>query len=245
MKDKRFYEVYKSLYRSYGPQGWWPVTPDGEITPRYTGGPGDDRGRFEVAVGAILTQNTAWVNASLAIERLNLLGAMSPRAIAEMTVESLAEAIRPAGYFRQKAARLRKLAIYFLSGAERSRRALLALEGIGPETADSILLYAWELPFFVVDAYTRRIFGRLGLVDPDADYECIRASFESNIPRRVKLYQEYHALIVEHGKRVCKKEPECKKCLLRKRCKVYLTGKLRSARERRSWRAALRGEEKA
>ncbi len=222
MKDRRFYEIYRLLYGFYGPQGWWPVTPHGEVVPRYTGGPVDSRGRFEVAVGAILTQNTAWSNAALAIERLNREGAMTPESIANMELENLAELIRPAGYFRQKAERLRILALHFLSGAGHSRDELLALKGVGPETADSILLYGWGEPFFVVDAYTRRMFGRIGLIEPDSSYEAIRASFEKNLPRKTKLYQEYHALIVEHGKRTCKKVPLCEKCLLKKLCNMYL-----------------------
>lgn len=214
MRDGRFMTIYRRLLRLYGPQGWWPVTPPGELAPRYTGGPADDRQRFEVAAGAILTQNTAWANASRAIESLNRLKALSPRAIDRMPLARLAVIIRSAGYYNQKAERLKTLASFFLSRARPTREALLALRGVGPETADSIMLYAFDEPYFVVDAYTRRLFGRLGLVNEMAPYEEIRLAFERNLPPRPGVYGEYHALVVEHGKRVCKKVPNCKKCLL-------------------------------
>ena len=220
--DGRFMRVYERLRREYGPRGWWPVTPPGGTAPRYTGGPRSDRQRFEVAAGAILTQNTAWRNASRAIESLNRLGAMSPEAIGRMDVEEIARAIRSAGYFNQKAKRLKTIAAYFRANLEGTRDGLLALDGVGPETADSIMLYAFNAPFFVIDAYTRRLFGRLALVDPEAPYDEIRDRFESNLPRRVSLYQEYHAVIVEHGKTICRKKPLCKKCLFKKWCLVYL-----------------------
>lgn len=214
MRDRRFMTVYRRLLRLYGPRGWWPVTPPGELAPRYTGGPASGRQRFEVAVGAVLTQNTAWANASRAIESLNRLEAMSPRAVDRLPLPRLAAAIRSAGYYNQKAERLKTLAAFFLAGTPPTREALLALRGVGPETADSIMLYAFDKPFFVVDAYTRRLFGRLGLVDETAPYEEIRLAFERNLQPRTGVYGEYHALIVEHGKRVCKKVPNCKKCLL-------------------------------
>jgi endonuclease-3 related protein len=229
MTDPRFKKIYERLRRAYGPRRWWPVTPPGGAVPRYTGGPRSPRQRFEVAVGAVLTQNTAWTNASRAIERLNLLGAMSPRAISDMEERSLAEAIRPAGYYNQKAKRLKILAAYFLSRRTRSRASLLELNGVGPETADSIVLYAWNEPVFVIDAYTRRIFGRLGLIPESAGYEEARKTFEENLPRRASLYREYHALIVEHGKRSCRTVPACKKCLLKPDCASYLTGSGRTS----------------
>jgi endonuclease III related protein len=227
--DRRFMEIYRVLRRAYGPRRWWPVTPDGETRPAYTGGPRTARQRFEVAAGAILTQNTAWSNASLAIESLNRLGALSPVRIAALDIKTIARAIRSAGYFNQKAKRLKIMAVYFLAldkarGAGATRGALLELHGVGPETADSIMLYAFGEPIFVVDAYTRRLFGRLGLVDPRAPYEEIRLTFERNVPRRADVRREYHALIVEHGKLVCKKEPLCENCLLKNACSRYLKG---------------------
>ncbi len=223
--DGRFLKVYELLRRAHGPRRWWPVTPPGETKPLYTGGPRSDLQRFEVAAGAILTQNTAWTNAARAIENLNRLGAISPGAIGRMDVQSLALAIRSAGYFNQKAKRLKTIAAHFRANRKMTREGLLALDGVGPETADSIMLYGFKAPFFVVDAYTRRLFGRLDLVDPSASYEEIRERFERNLPRRVFVYKEYHALIVEHGKLVCRKAPLCEKCLLKKLCLMYLERK--------------------
>ena len=216
MSDREdiFEEIYCKLLEAYGPQGWWPVTPPGGGEPRYTGGPGTEPQRFEVVVGALLTQNTAWRNASLAICNLNEAGLMAPAGIAFADRSRLARLIRAAGYFNQKAKRLRALARFFLEGNEVTREALLRLEGVGPETADSILLYGFGKAFFVVDAYTRRIFGRLGLVPKREPYELIRERFERALPRNVDIYNEYHALIVEHAKRFCRKRPHCSGCPL-------------------------------
>ncbi|MGD1047410.1 MAG: hypothetical protein ABR899_01505 [Candidatus Krumholzibacteriaceae bacterium] len=223
-------ECYRILRRAYGPQGWWPVTPRGGTRPAYTGGPRNARQRFEVAAGAILTQNTAWTSAARAIENLNRLGAMSAAGIDALEEGSLARAIRTAGYFNQKAKRLKTLAAFFLARTAVTREALLALNGVGPETADSIMLYAFDTPVFVVDAYTRRLFGRMGLVAPADSYEEIRRMFERNLPASVYVYKEYHALIVEHGKRVCAKAPLCEKCLLQRLCRLYLTGSKATAK---------------
>jgi endonuclease-3 related protein len=218
----RFMTAYELLRRAYGPQRWWPVTPPGETKPRYTGGPHTELQKFEVAAGAILTQNTAWSNASRAIESLNENRFMNPEALLGLDEKSLARLIRSAGYYHQKAKRLKILAAFFLTREIVTRRSLLALNGVGPETADSIMLYAFGEPHFVVDAYTRRIFGRLGLAHPDAPYEEVRRIFERNLPRRIHVYREYHALIVEHGKRVCNKVPLCEICLLKNLCNLYL-----------------------
>ncbi len=214
-----FVEIYETLHEEYGPQGWWPVAPPGEATPRYTGGPDDPVQRFEVAVGALLTQNTSWTNASRAIERLHEAGLLSPGGIDGTDERALAQVIRPAGYYNQKARRLKALARFFAGGAAVTREHLLAVEGVGPETADSILLYGFDEPVFVVDAYTRRIFSRLGLLEEGASYEEIRGLFEGALPRDVALYQEYHALVVEHAKRFCRKKPLCPECPLAARCR--------------------------
>jgi endonuclease-3 related protein len=232
-RDDRFIETYRMLLEAYGPQGWWPVTPAGETTPRYTGGPRSAAQRFEVAVGAILTQNTAWSNAERAIETLNRRGLMSPAALDSLSEKALARMIRSSGYYNQKAKRLKTLATFYRSRRKLTREALLALNGIGPETADSILLYACDVPSFVVDAYTRRVFGNLGLVRRNAAYEEIRLAVESAIPREIGVYKEYHALVVEHGKKTCKKRPICGKCLLKSLCRQYLfmrTGRVRQKR---------------
>jgi endonuclease-3 related protein len=220
--DGRFMKVYEILRRAHGPRRWWPVTPPGGAKPLYTGGPRNDLQRFEVAAGAVLTQNTAWANAARALENLNRLGAMGPDALERMDLRSIARAIRSAGYYNQKAKRLKTIAAYFRTNRRATREGLLALDGVGPETADSIMLYAFGARVFVVDAYTRRLFGRLALVDPSAPYEEIRERFERSLPRRVFVYKEYHALIVEHGKLVCRKAPLCEKCLLKNLCLMYL-----------------------
>ncbi len=210
--------IYELLLERYGPQRWWPVTPPGETRPAYTGGPKRKEQRFEVAVGAILTQNTAWNNAASAIEALNREGLMNPGGLSGLEEKRLARIIRPAGYFNQKAGRLKRLALFFEKSKRITRDSLLELNGIGPETADSILLYAFGRPHFVVDAYTRRMFERIGLIDERDSYERIRSAFEDNLPQRPKLFQEYHALIVEHGKEICRKKTLCRQCCLLRRC---------------------------
>jgi endonuclease-3 related protein len=213
-------EIYEGLLAAYGPQGWWPVTPEGECEPGYSGGPRNALQRFEVAFGAILTQNTAWSNASRAIENLNRNSLMSPERIRAVALQKLAETIRSAGYFNQKAERLKLLVSNLPANRPPTRETLLAVKGIGPETADSILLYGYDRLHFVVDAYTRRIFSRVGLVTGDEPYEEISAVFEGGLPRSVEVYQEYHALIVEHGKRRClRSRPLCRSCCISRFCR--------------------------
>ena len=216
-----FIEIYEKLLAEYGPRGWWPVTPPGERRPRYSGGPRSEAQRFEVAAGALLTQNTAWKNASRAIERLNEAALLSPEGIAGTDERALADLIRPSGYFNQKAGRLKRLARFFLNETEVTREGLLGIRGVGPETADSIMLYGFGKPLFVVDAYTRRILSRLGLVDGKAPYEEIRGILEGALPRDAALYQEYHALLVEHAKRFCRKSPLCDDCPIAAWCRAF------------------------
>lgn len=203
--------VYDALYAAYGPQRWWPAD-----TP------------FEVMVGAILTQNTAWANVERALARLREHGALEASAILALSTQDLAEALRPSGYFNVKARRLSAFCAFFLeaggldalAGLETQalRRALLEVKGVGPETADDILLYALERPVFVVDAYTRRLFTRLGLLEGDESYEAIRQGFEQALGPDVPLLNEYHALIVRHAKDVCKTRARCAGCVLRLEC---------------------------
>ena len=210
---ERLARMYTRLFAAYGPQGWWP---------------GDTP--FEVAVGAVLTQNTAWVNVEKAIRNLKKAGALSFRGMKRLSERRLARLIRPSGYFNQKARKLRALLAWLearggASGSVRRalagplaevRASLLAVHGIGPETADSILLYAGGRPVFVIDAYTRRALARHGLPRAiSADYEELRARFESSLPRRVPLYNEFHALFVRVGKERCAaREPRCPQCPL-------------------------------
>jgi endonuclease-3 related protein len=210
--------IYHTLLRAYGPQGWWPVSAPGNEFPAYTGGPAGDAQRFEVAVGAVLTQHTAWKNAASAVTNLIRRGMLEPEKLSHAGERKIAEVIRPAGYYNQKAGRLRRLASLFASAQTITRESLLELNGIGPETADSIMLYAFGKPSFVVDAYTRRIFSRLGVADGRAGYEEMRTLFERHLPQDPVIYQEFHALIVEHGKRHCRRRPVCAGCPLRQRC---------------------------
>ena len=202
--------IYEELYKKFGPQGWWPAE-----TP------------FEVIVGAVLTQNTAWGNVERALRNLKGGGALSPQRIAEMQQRELQELIRPAGYFRVKAERLKAVVEFLLEEFEGSvekmaskpleelRPKLLRVKGIGPETADSILLYACEKPIFVVDAYTRRALGRHGLVRDGAPYEEIQSIFMEALPKDVELFKEYHALLVKLGKTHCRPKARCEGCPLK------------------------------
>ncbi len=177
-------------------------------------------------MGAILTQNTAWANVEKAIENLKKAGLLDPLALYEAKQDQVAELIRPSGYYNQKAAKLKRFVAFFVEeyGADLDRMKaepvgvlrtkLLQINGIGPETADSILLYALEKPVFVVDAYTRRIFSRHGWVEPTIGYEELRTFFESALPRDAKLFNEYHALLVYVGHHFCKRDPRCEGCPL-------------------------------
>jgi len=204
-------EVYKSLLREYGPQGWWPV--GGSYFPK-------DDSPFEIAAGAVLTQNTTWKNAEAALEGLRK-GLLNPDALIEIEFSKLAGIIRSSGYYNQKALRLKEISLYFKKSVERGgtpdRSSLLRVRGIGPETADSILLYAFHIPVFVVDSYTRRIFNRLGMLTGNETYDTIQALFMNELPRDEILYNEYHALMVKHGKEICRKNPICDRCVLRRK----------------------------
>ncbi len=203
--------LYERLHAAYGPQHWWPADSS-----------------LEVVVGAVLAQNVAWTHVERAIARLKTSGMLSCEAILAVSHEELAERIRPAGYFNVKAHRLRNLCMFLageggleaLVGRPTAvlRRALLAVNGIGPETADDILLYALDHPVFVIDAYTRRLLARYGLASGTEDYEILRAGFERALPADVALFKEYHALIVEHAKQVCRRPPRCDDCRLVTTC---------------------------
>jgi endonuclease-3 related protein len=215
--------VFDFLYAAYGAQHWWPVTSD---APRES-----NEGRFEIMLGAVLTQNTAWSNVEKAIACLKKEKLLSVKALAKAPLAKIKKCVRSAGYYNQKARYVKSLALYleknyggnlqrFFSQPPGSlRKELLSLRGVGPETADSVLLYAGGKRFFVVDAYTRRVFKRFGLLKGREDYEEIRALFEENLPRDARIYNEFHALVVELAKRCClKKKPLCAACPLRGRC---------------------------
>ena len=205
-------EVYKRLFEALGPQHWWP----GESP-------------FEVVVGAVLVQNTNWKSVERAIDNLRRSDLLDPHALHDVHPEELEELIRPAGYYRIKARRLRGLLEFLVERYDGSleqtfatdpttlREELLAVHGVGPETADSILLYAGEMPVFVVDAYTHRVLSRHGWIGFDAGYHEIQDHFQSNLPQDVALYNEFHALLVRVGNRYCRKSrPNCDECPLAK-----------------------------
>jgi endonuclease III related protein len=210
--DSKLLQIYQRLYDHLGPSHWWP---------------GDSP--LEIMVGAILTQNTAWDNVRRAVERLKEEGALSIPALHEIQEEVLAEWIRPSGYFRIKARRLKSFLAFVVSeyqgsvkkmqqsSLERLREQLLTVKGIGPETADSILLYALGRPTFVVDAYTYRIFSRHNLIEETIGYEELRAFMMDHLPPDPELFNEYHALLVRLGKHYCRKtNPLCGECPLGK-----------------------------
>lgn len=210
-----FQQIFETLYKSFGPQNWWPADSP-----------------FEVMIGAILTQNTAWRNVEKAITGLGEIGDLTPEAVLSLPIERLEETIRPSGYFRQKSARLQGFCRFLqeqyggsipaMEGvATRDLRGqLLSLNGIGPETADSILLYALGRPMFVVDAYTIRLLSRHGLCSAKGKYHEIQNLFLENLDHDVALYNEFHALIVKHGKEQCRKNnPLCIDCPLKDFCK--------------------------
>jgi endonuclease-3 related protein len=203
-------KIYRKLYQTYGPRHWWP----GETS-------------FEVMVGAILTQNTSWRNVEKAIQKLKGKGVLNPEGIHHLKRSELARLIKSSGYYRIKTDRLKSFIDFLFEeydgnikkmGRERLgelREKLLGVNGIGPETADSILLYGLKKPIFVVDAYTRRILSRHGIISEKASYEEVQKLFMDYLPRDEKLFNEYHALFVYLGKTVCKKIPRCDICPLR------------------------------
>jgi endonuclease III related protein len=201
--------IFDRLLAAYGPQHWWP---------------GDSP--FEVIVGAILTQQTAWANVEKALANLRVSGDLSPDDIRATSEDDLAALIRPSGFYRGKARKLKAfvallderfggdLGRMLAAPGDELRAALLGTHGIGPETADSILLYAAGRPYFVIDAYTQRIFSRLGLTPADDTYDAWQRLFTRELPPDAALFNEYHALIVEHAKRVCRTVPLCQRCVL-------------------------------
>lgn len=209
-KTRTLIKIYQKMFDALGPRQWWP----GE-TP------------FEVIIGAILTQNTNWSNVEKAIKNLKTAGKLSPEGMYELSVTELAELIRPSGFFNVKAKRVKafinwlfsryegNLSKMFAQDLQALRGELLSVKGIGPETADSILLYAGNMPTFVVDAYTHRIFSRHELIPEESTYDEMKSFFEENLPEDVQLFNEYHALLVNIGKTFCKTKKVCEPCPLK------------------------------
>lgn len=208
---RRLRLIYHKLYDRYGPQDWWP---------------GDTP--FEIMVGAVLTQNTAWANVEKAIANLKRQRLLSARKIVACAHELLAEQLRPSGYFNIKTKRLKNFCQWYLDQGEyRSlkrqptqalRQAVLGVNGVGPETADDILLYAFGRPVFVIDAYTRRLLARMDLVAGNESYDSLRHGIERALGEDVALFNEYHALIVRHAKEHCRVRPDCVACPLSSIC---------------------------
>lgn len=211
MITEQLTEIYQLLFDRFGPQSWWP----GET-------------QFEIITGAILTQNTSWANVEKAIANLKSANLLTPEKLCHLDVSKLAELIRPAGYYNIKAKRLKSFVSWLFRNydgqlanlenldTDRLRAELLAVKGIGRETADSILLYAFGRLTFVVDAYTARVAVRHRLIEPDADYEQLRDLFQSNLPQDSQLFNEYHALLVRLGKEFCRPNAKCPRCPLEK-----------------------------
>jgi endonuclease-3 related protein len=203
--------IYDLLFTAYGPQNWWPA-----------------ESQFEMMIGAILTQNTSWKNVEKAIQNLKRRDLLSVEALSDIPVPTLAEHIRPAGYFNIKAKRLKNLIVFiqekydgdlselFSGDTETIRMELLSVRGIGLETADSMLLYGAGRALFVVDTYTHRILSRHNLIGDEAGYYDLQMLFMDNLPHEVELFKEFHALIVKTGKDYCRKKPLCPDCPLEK-----------------------------
>jgi len=196
-------KLYNKLFSLYGAQGWWPVKSEFEgrgYHPNKFGLPATKKGRFEVCLGAILTQNTSWLQVEKALDNLFAAKINTPEKILKTDSETIATLITPAGYRNQKTVYLKNIAHWFLNGSVQ-RDELLKVKGVGRETADSILLYAFHLPTFVIDTYTKRALAAFGIFEGKTDYETLRKWFMDNLKPSVELFQEYHALFVEHGKK--------------------------------------------
>ena len=208
---KKLLTLYETLFNEYGPQGWWPLLKQSStdlknIYSFYHSGdysyPKNKSQKFEICVGAILTQNTSWKNVEKALAQLFFHDAIHPKKIIQMPFDTLSTYIQSAGYYNQKSKKLKIFSEFFLSCNTQtpSRETLLSVWGIGPETADSILLYAYHIPIFVIDAYTRRILIALGLSNEKQSYQVVQNLFMDHLSHDVNFFQEYHALFVEHAK---------------------------------------------
>jgi endonuclease-3 related protein len=207
-------EIYRLMLERYGEQGWWPVKD--VYSPSFKKRKRTPSEKFEIAVGAILAQNTSWENVKKALGNLREARALTKEGMGKLTPKELATLIRPAGYFNMKARKLRE---YLKYSGRVTREGLLGIWGLGPETVDSILLYAYGEPVFVVDAYTKRMLCRMGLCGEKATYGELKSLFEGSLRKDAKLFNECHALIVEHGKRHCRAKPVCEGCPLGAICK--------------------------
>lgn len=204
-------QIFSSLYEHYGDQNWWPAD-----------------SAFEIMVGAILTQNTNWTNVEKALQSLRDRQALDPQVIMNTPQDELAQWIRSSGYYNMKAERLQTLCRWYIEqggfdalSAMKTvelRAALLSLKGVGPETADDILLYGFKRAVFIIDTYTRRLYSRIGLFSGDESYDELQHMIEISLDYDAELFAEYHALIISHGKEFCKATPACEGCPLTDLC---------------------------
>ena len=207
--------IYNKLYTSFGARGWWPAE-----TP------------FEVVIGAILTQNTAWKNVEKAVNNLKEKNLLSAENLYDIDIDTLKRAVKPSGYYNQKAQKIKNFLEFFKEydfsfkklkneESQKIREQLLSVKGIGEETADCILLYALDKPIFVIDAYTKRVFHRLGFVDEKTDYSSLQKLFAAHLEKDTRLFNEYHALIDYLAHHICKKIPLCNTCIMQGDCNYY------------------------
>lgn len=205
----KFQLIYNKLLKKYGKQGWWPLSKEGLESKHHNGNPETEKDIFEICIGAILTQNTNWNNVEKCIYNLNKKKLIDIEKLKKIKIEKLAQLIRSSGYYNQKAKKIRNFINYIYNknlkilknkSTEELREELLNINGIGKETADSIILYAFNKPIFVIDAYTKRIFSKLKICKNNISYDELQKMFMKNLSSDVDLFKEYHALIVRHGK---------------------------------------------
>lgn len=225
-------QIHEILLKEFGLQGWWPVTKNSEIIPKYHQSKHlTEKQKLEICFGSILTQNTNWKNVEKAIIGLNKKDLINVDKITRIENKELAEIIKSSGYHNQKAEKLKNFCEFlvkkydgslkglFKNNVKKLREKLISVNGIGPETADSIILYAAKKRIFVVDAYTKRILNRIGF--KEQTYDGVQKLFMENLQNNERLFNEYHALLVELGKNICKKEPLCEKCPIHSYCNYY------------------------
>ena len=249
-------KIYSLFHDKYGPQGWWPLLSLHQNNsnplnrgvfkgyhPQDYSHPETDKDKFEIMLGALLTQNTSWVNAEKALLALQENELLEPHAILKETQEKIGELIKPSGYFNQKSERLQIISQFILDNpiedleqldVAELRKILIKIKGIGSETADSIILYAFKKPIFVVDTYTKRIFSRYGMIEPKAKYEVVQELLHSNLESSHELFNEYHALIVEHAVRHCSTKPICEGCVLESMCAKKIVKRKKKGKQKNS-----------
>ncbi len=233
--------IYNIFLKEYGPQGWWPIINNKTLICEYhKSAPRNTEDKLEIVIGAILAQNTQWhPNVVLALQKLKQNNLLDIQKILKIGNKRLANIIRSSGYHNQKAIKLKNFCnylkkkykgninVFFRKDLSSLRNELLSIKGIGPETADSIILYAAKKPIFVIDSYSKRIMSRVGLVEEHVKYQELQDVFHNSLERDAKVFNEYHALFVEHAKNYCRKKPLCHKCPIKSMCnhgKQFIAG---------------------